>query len=349
MSVLNKNKFVVILGIVLLALGCFRKPPSFGDETHLFVITDQDNWDTLQSSLREAFERVIATPQPEKVFEVHWVAPEKFNQFATRKNLALVGILGSEGEINEQVSNMLATDVKQRVVDGTAYVFPKNDPWAKQQLLLVLAGNSIEQLKKNLQQNREYLYNFFKKKLTEETRQKMFEQLEQVELGREILDKYGWTLRVQHDYNLSIERVQDRFIMLRRSLPGRERWLYVHWIEHADPNLINEEWALKTRARLSKKFYGNDKINRNYTNAKEIDFLNRSTLLLTGLWENDDKKVGGPFRNYSFYDNDSGRIYTIDVAVYFPGGKKEPFLRQLDVMAHTFKTAFEIEQEKLTD
>ena len=61
---------------------------------------------------------------------------------------------------------------------------------------------------------------------------------------------------------------------------------------------------------------------------------------LTGVWQNDreTRPAGGPFRSYGFYDLNTQRLYLVDMAVFAPGKKKLPYLRQLDVMAQTFKT-----------
>jgi len=331
--------------LAVLLFACFGKPPASGEHNQLFVVSDSDNWQVLESSIKDVFEKVIKTPQPEKLFEVHWISPEKFSQFATRKNIVIIGILNSEGEINEKVTGMLSAEVKARVADGSAFVFPKENPWAEKQLLVVLASTGFSELQEKLQANKDYLYQLFKKKVLDETNAQMFSQLEQTELSDMLLEDYGWSLRIQHDYNINIERAQDRFVMLRRSLPGRERWLFVHWIDNGDPTLINEEWAMNIRDKLTKKFYENDLIDRQHTVSAEVDFLDRPALLLEGLWGNDEKVAGGPFRNYTFYDEQSGRIYIIDVSVWFPRGPKEPFLRQLDIMAHTFKTADEVRSQ----
>jgi len=345
MTLVKYAQFYLVLLLVILLFGCFGKPPASGEDNQLFVVSDPDNWQALESSIKDVFEKVIKTPQPEKLFEVHWIPPEKFSQFATKRNLAIVGILNAEGEINKKVSNMLSAEVKAKVADGSAFVFPKENPWAKNQLLVVLASTSFAEMREKLQDNKDYLYQLFEKKVLAETGAKMFSQLEQTEMSEELLENYGWTVRIQHDYIINIERLQDRFVMIRRSLPGRERWLFVHWIEDGDPDIISEKWALNTRDKLTRKFYENDLIDREHTVSEEVDFLNRSALKLEGLWGNDEKVAGGPFRNYTFYDDQSGRIYMIDVAVWFPRGNKEPFLRQLDIIANTFKTADEVRKE----
>ena len=58
--------------------------------------------------------------------------------------------------------------------------------------------------------------------------------------------------------------------------------------------------------------------------------------------QNDGKVAGGPFINYTFHDPLSRRVYMIDVAVFAPARDKVPYLRRLDVIAHTFYTVFDM-------
>ena len=55
---------------------------------------------------------------------------------------------------------------------------------------------------------------------------------------------------------------------------------------------------------------------------------------------------GGPFKNYTFYDPLSRRIYMIDISVYAPERDKMPSLRQLNLIARTFRTIFDPKEGK---
>ncbi|MCG8604111.1 DUF4837 family protein, partial [bacterium] len=206
--------------------GCFKKPTGFGTDTQLFVVADSTNWLEMEETIREVFERTIRTPQPENVFEVQWVPPRLWGQYATRRNLVITGLLQSDGQIDTTVANMLAPQVRSKVEDGTAFFFPKENQWAEKQLLMILVSTTFDELKTKLLENKHQLYGYFEKKLLDETRAEMYEYLEQEDIANKFLEKYGWTMRVQHDYFLNTDREQDRFVMLRRSLPERERWLF---------------------------------------------------------------------------------------------------------------------------
>jgi len=92
------------------------------------------------------------------------------------------------------------------------------------------------------------------------------------------------------------------------------------------------------RDRVGRDLYDGDRIVREHTRAKEVDFAGRRGLRLAGLWENRSLNVGGPFRTYSFYDEGAGRRYMVDAAVFAAGVEKEPYLRQADLIAGTFST-----------
>ncbi len=346
MNILRSLCLLAMLSLTL--FGCGGKPASVGDSAQLVVVADNEVWADLEDQIRGAFERTVHTPQPEKVFEIIHVGGEEWKSYATRKNLAFVGSLQGTGEISLRVQKMLSEGVRRKVEDGTAYVFPRHDPWAQEQLLLVLASNSTAELGRKLSENSGYLYGLFADKLREETKEQMYAQLEQTDLAAQTLEKYGWALRVQHDYVVYTERPDRGFYLLRRSLPGRERWLFVHWREDIEPDEITDQWIMDARDRLGAEFLNSDQINRDpqYLNFRDVIFAERSAVVLEGLWENDEVLAGGPFRTYVFYDEDTRRTYMVDIAVYYPAGSKEPFLRQLDIMANTFQTAQDLKRKK---
>ena len=120
-----------------------------------------------------------------------------------------------------------------------------------------------------------------------------------------------------------------------------ERWLFVRWIEGKDASRLNQDWVVGERNRIGAEYYGGDRLSGSYLFSQRTEFLGRPAQLTTGLWENEEKVAGGPFRNYTFIDEPTGHLYMIDIAVYAPGRDKYPYLRRLDIIAHTFRTLFD--------
>ncbi|MBT8400476.1 MAG: DUF4837 family protein, partial [Rhodothermia bacterium] len=132
--------------------------------------------------------------------------------------------------------------------------------------------------------------------------------------------------------------------------------------EYADPMALTPEWIYQKRDSLGQLYLlgnagGFVQIDRRRPLvAENIDFLDRYGFEVRGLWhlvgpDNAGEIVsygaGGPFLTYAFYDEETGRNYLIDGMVFAPGFDKREFLRQLEVIAHTFKSRAELEPPQI--
>jgi hypothetical protein len=68
-----------------------------------------------------------------------------------------------------------------------------------------------------------------------------------------------------------------------------------------------------------------------------VQFRGKETKKLTGIWQNHQHYLGGPFRTYAFADSTQKYIYLIDISITAPGERKKPYLTQLEIMANTFQ------------
>jgi hypothetical protein len=56
--------------------------------------------------------------------------------------------------------------------------------------------------------------------------------------------------------------------------------------------------------------------------------------------------MGGPFINYTMFDDKTKRIYMLDGSLYAPKYEKKNLIRQLDVLLQSFMTEREIDPKK---
>ncbi|MXX58593.1 MAG: DUF4837 family protein [Rhodothermaceae bacterium] len=56
---------------------------------------------------------------------------------------------------------------------------------------------------------------------------------------------------------------------------------------------------------------------------------------------------GGTFVSYAFYDEPTRRLYLIDGMVFAPNYSKREFVRQMEVIAYTFRTLEEEQRERI--
>ena len=57
--------------------------------------------------------------------------------------------------------------------------------------------------------------------------------------------------------------------------------------------------------------------------------------------------MGGPFVSYAFYDEPTRRLYLIDGMGFAPNYSKREFVRQMEVIAYTFRTLEEEQREHI--
>lgn len=59
--------------------------------------------------------------------------------------------------------------------------------------------------------------------------------------------------------------------------------------------------------------------------------------------------MGGPFVNYTFYDEKSKRIYMLDGSVFAPKYFKRNLIQQMDVLLQSFMTKDELSKDRIED
>jgi len=333
------TKWIFILLSCVLIVQC-SKPRAWWEESVIGVMADPADWEALGGPLKQVYEKVVRTPQIEKMYSLRLVEDEDFMQYTKFRYLILAATLESKGRVRTIIDNILRDPkIKEGVENGDHFIFIQKNQWAKNQLMAVLVSKDIPMLIRKIQSNRDFLYGIFESDFQDRLGKDMFQRRENKEEQERLLATFGWTIRLQKDYFLAQEIAKDGFLWYRRMYP--ERWIFVRWINEGDSTLLNAHWVLGERNRIGSEYYGGDQISSQYLFSRTGTFHGRPAQITTGLWVNDDKDVGGPFKNYTFYDELSERVYMVDIAVYAPGKDKLPYLRRLDMIAGSFKTVFE--------
>lgn len=328
---------VIVFFTLFIYSSCENRLTGLGDDGDIRVLADSSLWAETEPILNEIFEVPIMTPQNETIFTI---MRGDLNNFKKFKNLIFVAALNEDGEISEIVKNILSKEAIEKIETGN-YLFIKKNQWATNQYIMFLVSTDVQALKNKMQENKDYLFSLFDDYWNAAQKGYIYKFDEQTDIEAALLENYGWTIRIPLDYKIFIEKPDSQFIMFRRMLP--ERWLFVHWIETDDPSIITKEWCVKKRNEVGLTFYGGDEVETLFVQptVKEVAFLGRNAIRTYGLWRNDEKQAGGPYRNYCFYDEEAGRIYMLDFALFSPRLKKNKrhYLRQAEIIMHTFKTS----------
>lgn len=351
--------FALLAALVLGLVSCqMPKAPAVGPDDRIFVFADDTVWNALEPQLISTFEDSVMTPQPELWFTLERKPLQDYDKYAQYKNRLVLGILTSEDSVSRFVQQSIDTTVRGMVEHGQECVFNKYDDKARGQILMFLVGVDIPQLSSYIQNRAPDLLYFFKKvMLDREIASAMSEaSYAKKDIGDHLMRDYGWTMLVQHDYWVATDSAQAHFFWVRRANPSDvQRWIFVHWVDAPDPNILTERWVLAERDSVTRQFMrtldGNAyvEIAPYYLKIENVNFLGRFAYETRGDWRFSDKSGGGPFVNYTLYDEGSRRIYMLDGSIFAPRVEKKALVLQVDALLHTFKTFGDLSKDEQED
>jgi len=345
--------FIFCLFIILQGCDPSTKPAR-GLEDEIYVVADSAEFAELSTALQTTFEKIIYTPQPEKLFTLIRVPVNEIEKHKNKKNLIIAAPLNSESNTAKYIRAVTDSAALKQILENNNFMIRRYDLWAKDQLVMVLSAPDLQELEfKILQHKDELLYSF--QKISD---RRLYESLynakyEQKNIEGKFLRDYGWIIYVQADFQVAINNPDYNFVWLRRAPNSdMERWIFVHWIDNASPELLNADSVKAIRNRLTEKFYRTTDdssyvvISRDYYITNEVNFKGRYAIFTQGLWDLNIKGMGGPFINYTFYDEKTKRIYMLDGSVYAPKYYKRNLIHQMDVTLQSFMTEDELSAKK---
>lgn len=356
---------VFLLSALALLSGCTvidYKVDAAGPEADIAVVIDSARWNgAIGAALREELSPWISTlPGPERMFRLTHIPllnEKSLRQIKGLKNVVFAAPISDSTSEARFLRAVLDEDGEAGIAGGISIVIPRRDLWRRQQqVFYVLAGTEdsmIEAIRK-AGENIRYSFNAIAR---ERVGFDMFRKGRQFDIEQVLMEKHGFAVNAQHDYFVATDTTN--FVWLRRTI-NSDSWrsVFISWIENASPNSLTPEWIYEARQRLTETWITGNAggfISIDFRRALEsenVDFLGRFGFETRGLWhmvgrgEGDtliEYGMGGPFVNYSFYDESTRRIYMIDGMVFAPGFNKREFLRHVEIIAHTFRIADEEE------
>lgn len=349
---------ISVLAISYLQFGCNpTSKPARGPEDEIFVVADSIEYEEIKLALQTAIEVEIITPLPEKLFNLKRVSSVQLNKFQNKKNIIIAAVQNSGSRTSDYINSITDSTVRKKLNEDPDFIIRKYDLWAKNQLVTILTAPSVQELEFKILKNKDkILYPYQKisdKRLYESLYRKRYERRD---IQGKLLRDYGWMVYVQADFKLAKSKAEDNFVWFRRS-PGSdmERWIFIHWIENATPEYLNIDSIKSIRNRITKKHYQtvDDRsyviIAEDFFTWNEVNFKERYAIFTQGLWDLNVKGMGGPFVNYTFYDEKSKRIYMLDGSVYAPKFYKRNLIQQMDVMLQSFFTKEELSEDRIEE
>ncbi|MBV6511990.1 MAG: hypothetical protein FMNOHCHN_01479 [Ignavibacteriaceae bacterium] len=349
---------LILSATLLIFSGCeTTQQPARGFEDEIFVFADSLEFAELQESLSQVFEKEIETPQPERLFTIRRADITQLNNLKTFKNVVFIAPLNSGSQVSRYIETVLDSSAREKMERGEGAFISRKNFWAKGQLMMIITAKDMATLEYELLRNSDKLLYGFQKASDERLKAGLMgSKFEDKKAGAALLEKFDWTIYVQKDYKIAITDTENKFAWIRRT-PNTELeiWIFIHWIDNADPSLLNKDSIYAIRSRITEKYIrtSDDKdyvvVGDSAYTVTETNFNGRYALLTQGLWHMTDKFMGGPFLSYTFYDESSRRIYMLDGSVYAPKYYKRNLIQQADVVLQSFRLKSEMTEKEIKE
>lgn len=331
------------------------RPNAVGREATVQVVMDSMLWvgPVGQAVRNELGFAILTLPGIEPHFDLthrQFKTTDDLEYIKKQKNVIVVAPLDQDSNEGQFMRSSFAENAQNAVRGGQTAAIQRANLWRRNQMVYFVTAADENGLIDALQERSADIRYAFDTMIRNRTELDLFEKKRQVDKEEAMMEKHGFAIKVQHDYLTAVDTTN--FIWLRRILTDSWRSIFIYYIDNVDPTELDAQWILDTRDALTRQYMeGNiggypeiDRIRPVLT--ENINFLERFSFETRGLWrmmgEEDGKKIqyggGGPFVNYTFYDEPTRRLYMIDGMVFAPGFPKREFLRHMETMAYTFRT-----------
>jgi hypothetical protein len=171
----------------------------------------------------------------------------------------------------------------------------------------------------------------------------VFGKAENVALSDSVNDKHKWKIRIQHDYELSVDTTQ--FVSFARLMPENYRYMWIFWDENVtDVTTVDSDWINSRRDSLWKKWVQGTRDSSFVTTqyafpveTETIDFKGYYAFHTRGAWMMNNRSMGGSFIQYTVYVPEQNRLYYVIGSIFSPAVPHRRFLNQFDAIAWSFE------------
>jgi len=325
--------YIYFIVIALLIVSCSTKREAVGAADEIVVVVSKEDRGSINSAISQIFSDTLFTPQPEPIYKLKYADPIGFNELKRQSNL-IIGSIGTS-ELNpgtKLVKSLLGDELFSVTIDGSEQIIFSEDQFGRDQLFMIISGETIGEINDALLEKSEWIKSYFDKTFIEKQKKYLFGNDRLKKISKEFKQKYGWEIQIPWGWEVLKELPDSNFVWLGRELPYQ--WFSIHW----EDGLIIEDstMAVEYSYRFPQEYYKNIRYNDYKYQMEQVTFNNWDAWKSIGIWESIEEARGGPFINYTWYDGVTDRTYNLNMLVFIPSKNKATFMRQLDIIAHSF-------------
>ncbi len=317
-------------------------PAAFGRINSLVVLGDSSLWlNGASDSVAFFFEApYIILPQPEPLFDVRFVEPERLAAEPTWQQLRNYVVLADLSDTDSPTTKMVLSDMTdaklQQVKEegfGTAVA---NNKWATGQQLIYMMGRNRQELLSGMSTVHPAVVKRLAAREDERLRVTTYFEGINRRLSDTIRDLTGARIDIPAGY-VRVPLNDDDLVWLRREVQGASLNIVVASMPYERPEQLTKE-GLKTILDDFGREYVSSSIADTYmkVNDKDLPLFVESTQLDgkfalegRGIWEMENDFLAGPFVSYLINDESDRQLVLVDAFVYAPGRKKRDLMEEL--------------------
>jgi len=328
-----KTRSIAMVAIILsvMMMACehptvSRKDRSTGNIAEILVVTQNDDqWSgIIGDSIKHFFlDYQYGLPQPEEQNKLLHINVGAFSELFHKHKCIL------EVEIDPTA---------EKAVAETAV-----DLWAApQRYVKITAPNAYAWV--DLFETQKEVYHKWFNKVERDRILNVLRPTNDNKISEAIAKKFGFTLTVPQGFYIA--KNEPEFMWIRKELERSSACLVIYQLPYQDTAQFSRESLIAMRNMMvGKHIPGPSEGSYMATETEFVpplvtyvsDYPAGYTMEMRGMWRVENDFMGGPFVSYTFADNRTGNLVTVEGYYYEPNQKKRNALLQLEAMAYSLK------------
>lgn len=317
-------------------------PAAFGRINSLVIVSDSSLMNQpIRDSIAYFFEApYIILPQPEPIFDLRFIEPERVAaepSWGQLRNYVVLVNINDKDSPTTQMARRDLTDAKIQQVreEGYASAVARNK-WATGQNIYYILGNSYDELVEGLRATYPGIVRRLQEGEDERLMVTTYFEGNNRRLADTINNLVGATLDVPGGY----ERVPletEEVVWLRNEVQGASLNIMLTSVPYEQQEQLSREGLKEIRNRVGRE-YVSSTTDDTYMRVNDEDlplFIEPTTLNgnyaleARGIWEIENDYLAGPFVSYLLNDSIQNQLVLVDGFVYAPGRRKRDLMQEV--------------------
>ena len=326
---------ILYIKINFIFISCSGKREALGPDNEIRIICSGSDEKYLKEVLHIVFDDTLYTPEPEPYYYLKFSRPDKYSKLKNQAYLIIAALNHDLENEGSQLINKILPNDQYFINENQQPIYLTKDTYSRNQILMIINGLNIDHVKKSIIEKKEFIKKQFLEQHQLRQEKYILGDNDQNKIKDMITAKNDWSFSIPWGWEVIVNSSDSGFVWIGKEMPFQ--WMSVSW--DSGSYIDNELIAGSYIWNMPEKNYKNVRFNNYKFNLKKTKFINHDAWLIEGLWEtiNDVESKGGPFRSYLFYDKIKNQTYHINMLIFHPGNNKSLYIRQMDMMARTFR------------